>query len=208
VVIRREVPGERSRHGDPARKGDQEPLDQGQPALVEDRLRLGHHDHAEELATDAQRTGGGQERLVASRRAELEEHGPPVLTDGAGIDDPVRQRIERRSPLAGKGIEPRVVDAVAGRQLELLRREQLQPRLARIELGQALGLAGELGVGLLPGSVLRVAAEEAQGDHRGDETRDDDADEKERWKLEAERPQHGRAPVRYAFTASREGETL
>src|SRR6185437_16999960 len=155
-------------------------------------------DRPEDLLADPERKRGGEEPLVAALRLEGEvERVLPVL-DRALVDDALRQWREglalarERVDPARDGLEE---DPVAGRQLEPLRREQLEASLLTVELGQTVGLASDLVVGLAARLALRVRAEQPQRDRGRDEARDYDAEEEKGRKLEAQRPQH-RGPCR------------
>jgi hypothetical protein len=115
--------------------------------------------------------GDGEEGPVFTGRLELELDRLSAL-ERSPVEYALRQ-LREAGRLAGEDVEAGVEESVAARRLQLFGREErrlgpsfLRPlRLRGVELRQAGGLASQL----LLRPVLRVVAEEPEGDQRRDE---------------------------------------
>src|SRR5439155_26767891 len=99
-------------------------------------------DRAQDLLSDPYRPSGSHQQPVTPGRSELEAH-ETLPADPAQAHYARRQRAEGRA-LAGKEVKAPVIDLVAGRKLQVRRREPLETGPARVQLRQSLGLARDL----------------------------------------------------------------
>ncbi len=176
----RQVEEQQPRDDEPAEAGEAHPPDEDEPAIAQLRLRLRHDERPERLPQHLDGLRDGEIGAVLARRHQLERRR--ALRRG------VEPRLLGCQPaktgdVAGEEPDADVVEAGAGGHLEprhdeTRRRRPLVHALDRLlgeELAELAGLPPEVGHGLALGVVL----EEADRDRRGDDPRDDDAEEEE-----------------------------
>ena len=187
-------PEEHSGERDAGREREREATEEDEPLLAQLGDRLRDDEPAEWLGSrrEADRLRRGEEPPIVPGRRELERHEPVTLEPD--VSERVTPQPLEAESLAREDRLADVVQLVAGRELERLRRElrRLRPFVARldrglrVERGQALRLAFELARRLRPCHVL----EQPHRERDRDEPEHEDGHQEEGRQPESERPQH------------------